>query len=330
MRSLSPFPGSRWLGPLLVLTACTPRIDAFDVGSGEPGERLPVTASIDRNNTSVTPVGVAMAPAGTDEFGPEQPLAPTTGAGWAGQSPRLLPGDYQARLTVSYKRLFQSAVRQVTATRNVSVSWSDGTFAFENAGEGVAGWTFDGVYEAGTGQNVTTCDPLNPALLTRSPSGWPLNIGETTPNPPNGSLRVVINPTCFPASQSVGAPLWQFNLISPDLSGRDEWQDIDGVSFRMISAGATVQAQATVVYASEQDLDGDGILDNAFASPMASGAPEFVEVGPSWSVVERTGYVPEGRPIRFVMLRVFGSPLDVANLSTEVGTLLADVIQPIH
>lgn len=303
------------LGTLLVLagSACTPQIESLQVEAGEPGERLRVTATIDRNGARVTPVVVAVGAA-------TQPLAPTDGSRWEGRTPRLPSGHYQARLNVSYRRLLPPSVQTLSAERDFSLSWPAGTFTFELEDDGLDGWTFDGVYEAGTANDVTTCDPREPALLARSPSGWPLATDVTDPDPPNGSLRVVLDMTCFPSSPSVTSSLWQFDLISPDLSDRPEWQDIEGVSFRMVSEGVGVRARATVVHGP----DGAVTLSE-------SGPSDYTVVGPDWTVVERTGYeVPEGHTVQRVRLRVFGTQMDIAGLGSEAGTLLADVIRPIR
>ncbi|MEQ9400965.1 MAG: hypothetical protein RJQ04_17490, partial [Longimicrobiales bacterium] len=236
----APRSGRVRLGTLLVLagSACTPQIESLQVEAGEPGERLRVTATIDRNGARVTPVVVAVGAAA-------QPLAPTGGSRWEGRTPRLPPGHYQARLSVSYRRLLPPSVDTLSAERDFTLAWPDGTFTFERENEGLDGWTFDGVYEAGTAIDVTACDPRDPVLLARSPSGWPLATDVTDPDPPNGSLRVVLDMTCFPGSPSVTSSLWQFDLISPDLSDRPEWQDIEGVAFRMVSAGVDVRAPPT-------------------------------------------------------------------------------------
>lgn len=304
---------------LLSAGACSPSVESFEIGAGEPGQRLDATASVKKNAASIQSVVVASAPAGSDAFGPEQAMANTAGGVWAGQTLPHVAGDYQARLSVSYKRLFQSAVHVLTRTTEYSLAWPAGTFAFDAPTTGVDGWTFQGIFSGADGTDVTQCDPLPSQLFTRSGTGWP-DGPSTGPSAANGSLRVLLTDVCFPSSPLPGAPLWQFNLRSPDLEGVAEWQGISGVSFRMISIGPVVQAQATVIYADESGAD-------AFASPTEGGALDFAEVDGSWVTVARSGYVPAGRPIRGVLIRVYGEQGAVS--TGEPGTLLVDVVQPV-
>lgn len=301
---------------LLMLGGCTPDVGSIDLGAGEPGELLSISIPVDPNSTSIQDVTAATAPAGSGQFGSSVALSWSDDV-WSGEVGPFLEGSYDVRVRVGYKRLFQTAVRTVTREADVALAWEPGTFAFEDGSEGTAGWTVQGVVDA-SGADVTQCGPDVWPPFGRSAVGWPQAQAQTDIQPTNGSLRLFVSSVCFPASSDPDAPLWQVNFRSPDLSGIDEWQGIDGVRFR-IKSQIPLQVMATVVHAGE-----DGTDD--YASPMASGVLDFEDVAGPWVEVARTGYVPD-RPIRGVLIRMFGQPMGVLGPTQEV---LVDVVQPIH
>ncbi len=307
---------------LALLAGCAPKIDEMTVGEGEPGERLPVTAEVTKNQTTIQGVELDTRRVGAADFDSAGDLA-GTGGSYSGQTPNLGPGEYEARVRVLYKALFQSAVKTTSATRPFTLAWPPGTYGFETGGLG--GWRYAGVF----GVN-DTFEPCAPDVLAASPyfslttSGWPLGINATGGPYASGAVRTVVSSTCYPDSDSETnqTGLWNFNLLSPDLSNNADWQGISGVSFRMITnVPLGVQAVATVVY---EDASGETQPSSPMTSPTQV---DFTEItGQQWVTVEKLWNIPD-RPIRSLEIRVFGDPESLAGFPGS--TVLLDVVSPI-
>ncbi len=299
-----------------ILGACSPTVTEFTVAEGEPGERLATVVSLRANATSIEDVSLSTAVAGSGSFGTGQLLA-ATGDTYSGQTEPRGPGDYEARVDVRYRRLFLPGLQTLTRTIPYSLVWPAATFGFEGGETGVDGWTFQGVFlENG---NPVPCGPETLAtLFSRSDAGWPGPIGSPE-GFSNGSLRVLLAEGCFPSSTDSDEQ-WQFNLVSPDLTGRPEWQGIGGVSFRMISQ-VPVRAMATGVY------DGAGGSVDYVSPMLPDESLDFENVSNTWTTVVRTDYLPEDRPLRRILIRVFGDQGWLAG--SPAATLLLDVVQPL-
>jgi len=307
---------------LALITGCAPKIDEMTVGEGEPGERLPVTAEVTKNNTTVQSVELDTRLVGAADFDAAGSMA-GSGGSYSGQTPNLGPGEYEARVRVRYKAVFQSAVKTKSATRPFSLAWPPGTYGFETGG--LNGWRYAGVFGAND-----TFEHCEPSALATSPffshttAGWPLGINATGGPNVSGSARVAVSSTCYPDSDSeMGETgFWNFNLLSPDLSNDADWQGISGVSFRMITnAPFGVQVVATVVYEDESG-------ESEPSSPTTSSSQvDFTEIaGQQWVTVAKTWNIPD-RPILSVEIRVFGDAESLAGFPSS--TVLLDVVSPI-
>jgi hypothetical protein len=308
---------------MILTAACAPKIDEMTVGTGEPGERLPVSAQVSKNQTTIQGVELDVRADGAADFAAAGSMTGSGGA-YSGQTPRLGPGTYEARVRVLYKAVFQSAVKTKSATRSFSLEWPPGTFGFENGG--LNGWRYAGVF--GVSDDFEACDPAvlaAPPHFSFSQAGWPVGINDTGGPFVSGSLRTSVSFVCYPdsASEVNAQGLWNFNLLSPDLSTDSNWQGISGVSFRVnTNSPFPIHVVSTVVF---EDENGN----NQPSSPMLTPTQmDFTEIATSqqWITVAKTWNIPD-RPIRSVELRVFGSPESLAG--SPATTVLIDVVSPI-
>jgi len=307
---------------LALLIGCAPKIDEMTVGGGEPGERLPVTAEVTKNQTTIQGVELDTRPVGAADFDNAGSMS-GTGGSYSGQTTRLGPGEYEARVRVLYKAIFQSAVNTKSATRQFSLAWPAGTYSFETGG--LNGWQYAGVF--GTSDTFQHCAPAElagPPYFSYTTAGWPLGINDTGGPYVSGAVRTVVSAICYPdnASETSQTGLWNFNLISPDLTDEADWQSISGVSFRMITNNPFgVQAVATVVY---EDENGETQPSSPMTSPTQV---DFTDIsGQQWVSVDKTWNIPD-RPIRSLEIRVFGTPESLAGFPGS--TVLLDVVSPI-
>ncbi len=307
---------------IFLLAGCAPNIDNINVASGEPGDSLDVTATVTKNQTTIQDVKLDVRPLGDDDFDTTSDMAGSGGA-YSGQTPRLVPGEYEARVRVLYKAMFQSAVKTKSATRPFSLSWPPGTFSFETGG--LNGWTYAGVF--GVSDTFEQCSPQQLAsspYFSVTSAGWPVGINATGGPFTSGSLRVNVSDTCYPASDDEVGPtgVWNFNLNSPDLSDAADWQGISGVSFRINTNNpGTIYAVATVIY---EDANGDTLPSSPMTSPTQV---DFTQAtGQTWLTISKTWDIPD-QPIRALQIRIFGQPNSVSGF--DASTVLVDVISPI-
>lgn len=308
---------------VVLLAACAPNINNITIGEGDPGERLPVTASVTKNQTTIQGVRLDVRRVGETDFD-EVGAMTVSGGQYSGQTSRLVPGDYEARVRVLYKALFQAQVKTKSRIEPFSLTWPPGTFGFETGG--LAGWRYAGVF--GASDDFQHCDP---DVLAASPhfsmssAGYPVGINDNSGPFLSNSLRIGVSSTCYPDSDAeLGSTgFWNFNLLSPELLSNPDWQGISGVSFRVITnVPYGVQAIPTVVY-----VDENGV--NQVTSPTAGfNQLDFTEVlgNQSWVTIDKTWNIPD-RPIHSLELRFFGDPESLAGFPGS--TVLVDVISPI-
>lgn len=308
---------------VVLLAACAPKINNITISDGDPGERLPVTASVTKNQTTIQGVRLDVRRAGETDFNEVDSM--TSGGGqYSGQTSRLVPGDYEAQVRVLYKAMFQAQVKTKSRIEPFSLSWPPGTFGFETSG--LAGWRYAGVF--GASNNFQHCDDDALAVspnFSMSTAGYPVGINNTGGPFFSNSLRVVVSSNCYPDSDAEVGPtgFWNFNLLSPGLLSNAAWQDISGVSFRVVTnVPFGVQAIPTIVYVDENG-------DNQVTSPTTGiNQLDFTEVpgNQTWVTIDKTWNIPD-RPIHSLELRFFGEPESLAGFPGS--TVLVDVISPI-
>ncbi|MEM8548392.1 MAG: hypothetical protein AAGF46_09550 [Pseudomonadota bacterium] len=303
----------------LILCGCAPTIESISVGTGEPGVPLPVTVSIDKQQTTLQAVRVVTRRTGSSDASSDS----LTGSGgrYAGVTPRQSPGDYEAVIEVDYRRAGLPGVKTRTSMpMPYSLAWPLGTFGFET---GRAGWRYNGVLS--TSADFIGCDDTTLNSLPwfhHTPAGWPLDIGDTAPDFAAGALRAGFSATCYPDTESELAPgsgYWGFELISPDLTEDSHWQGIDGLAYRVRGSLNGL----LVVGLLEVNIEGAW----TWVGPLANNGPQFTEVTHAWTDVVATGFVPSGATVRRIMIRGFGEPGWLAGpVTTE---LLVDVVRPV-
>ena len=303
------------LGAALAFSGCVASIGTVTVAPGEPGDRPEVSAAVKANSTSIRSVTLQSGQTG-GPFTDVGPMTESDGKFRAKLNP-VAPGTFEAKVLVKYVPVFQSVVQTVSAVKEFTIApFPSGTFGFETGG--LSGWTFQGVF--GVTPAFAACPP---AVLSASPNfsrfaeGWPGNAN-------NGSLRVLVSAPCYPDTRNeTTTEFWRINLASPLLNTNPAWQGARGVSFRMISRmPLKVSAFVVVEGANGQD---------ELVFPTAAGRSDLTDIVPGngllWTIVTRTGYIP-ARPIKQVLISIFGRPEDVQSLG-EPAIIQLDVVSPV-
>ncbi|MEL6950273.1 MAG: hypothetical protein AAGM16_09210 [Pseudomonadota bacterium] len=303
----------------MLVAGCAPSINSFTVTPGEPGEALPASATVNKQQTIVDAVILQTRPVG-GTFEDAGNLS-GNGANYAGQTPRQGPGEYEARLSVKYRPAFSAAQKtKRSGIRPYSLTWPAGTFGFETGGPG---WVYNGVFNTVDTFQGCPIEQLNaPPYFDITTAGWPVGIGLVNPGFPAGALRVNMSSTCYPDSDADlidGTSFWGFELISPDLSSDANWQGIDGISFRATTNFPGLYAVALV------EIEQNGVT--SVVGPMAGGTFDSTQLSGSWQIIDKTGYIPADATVNRVLVRVFGQTPGL--VGGPAYTFLADVISPI-
>jgi hypothetical protein len=303
------------LGAALAFSGCVASIGPVTVAPGEPGERPEVNAAVKSNSTSIRSVTLQTGQPG----GPFTDVGPMTeSAGkFRGKLNPVTAGTFEAKVLVKYVPVFQSAQQTVAAGKEFTIApFPPGTFDFGTGG--LSGWTFQGVFNVAN--TFVACPPVELSAspkFSRGAEGWPGNAN-------NGSLRVLVSAPCYPDSRTeTTGEFWRINLASPLLTSNPAWQGARGVSFRMISR-LPVKVSAFVVVEGANGQD-------QLVFPVAAGRSDLTDIVPGngllWTIVTKTGYIPE-RPIKQVLISIFGRPEDVQSLG-EPAIIQLDVVSPV-
>ncbi|MEM9172134.1 MAG: hypothetical protein AAGA84_05455 [Pseudomonadota bacterium] len=304
---------------VLLVSACTPSIKAISVGTGEPGESLPVLVEIDAGRTQIDSVTLEVRRVGDVDFTPMEILGGEAGD-YRGSTARQAPGDYEARISVDYDRGRLLGVRTLKSELvRYQLGWPQGTFGFDTDGQG---WQFNGVI------NHDAVLPTCGRRLTESieldhiPTGWPqLRPKENAVY--SGALSVTLSADCYPKQAAElaqpGSAYWGFELISPDLRGIDGWQSATGVRFRIRSEVPGLLAVILVRSAGGEVAQ--------WVTPLLDDSPIFDAITPQWQTLQRKQMVSAGAGVQQILIRVFGEPSESAEF--DQGRVSIDVVEPL-
>ena len=313
------------LSVLTISIACAPRIDNLAVAPGSQDQDLTASADIKPFMSGVGTPSTSVDDLSTPDaiFSPAGTMARTTGNHYEGTIPGLPYGAYQLRVKVPYTLvLLPLGTSTRTAHARFFVDAPAGAFTWDSPAEGVQGWTFNGIFDGTTNTNVSQCPGSNlPAQLTRNQATWPLTFDE---GESRGSLAAPLLPGCLPnqPSQVPQSGFWRFDLISPGLQNRPEYQQMTDLEFRVRSP---IPVRVQPVFVATQDPSSP---INLFVETNNANQPIFHELAGGWNVIRVPDPMPAGRTLDRIRIRVFGNPLDT-NLG-DSGNLLLDGVVPLQ
>ena len=130
-------------------------------------------------------------------------------------------------------------------------------------------------------------------------NNWPADLKQTTLG---GSLFVPVSNECFPKSSSQVSKQthWTFSIQSPELTGNEDWQNLNAISFRVASPNMPVTVLPEVLYQA----------DNSAAGIFNTNKPEknYEISGEGWNVIRHPLEIPKGAIINKIELHVYGIP----------------------
>jgi hypothetical protein len=225
-----------------------------------------------------------------------------------------LPFDnYQVKITAT-RRVDDASHLPATSTstsavtnRSLSVLEPVGCFDFRN--QSLQGVTVKGFFDADTTTIVT------PAKVTPA---WS-SVGFFGLNATDGSVFLDLSGAHPPSANQVDE-FYRFDVVSPDLSANQNWQNLTGVSFRFMSTNSEAYFLHAVVRARKPD--GSIAL---FTQTDANGVPLTAPaLGDTFQTMIDRVAMPAGSTVVGVDVRVFGDP------ELNPPNLFVDAICPRH
>jgi len=231
----------------------------------------------------------------------------------------LPSGHYRLLIDIPTQQFFlgiNTGIGTKTLTHDFKVhdTLAGNCFNFDNKDADVMGWSSSHVFIEAREEPVstTTC----PGLFFVNTS-WPAKLNQTTEG---GSLFVPISSECFPktSNQMSKDPHWTFSVKSPDLSNKQEWQNINAINFRVATSKIPVQILPEVHY-----LLGNKKTSTIFKNLFRS---KFELAGEGWSVIEYPFELPKEAIVTGIELHLYGVPEQT--VSNEVNSLFIDGVCP--
>jgi hypothetical protein len=299
----------------VVLASCKPSIKSFTISSAAEGAPVTFQTSIEPNYCSIsqpTVMAKRLNPNPTVFGGPQNLNRSGTGYSYSASVPGYTFGQYEGLLSVPYRSSGSSGT--LSQSGRFYVDAPQYIFHFDR-GEKAAGWTFSGVYDSGTLQQLSTCD------LSGYPA-WSATVNWPTPDDPvdtqngHGSLFIFIHPPCFPANPAASTTKeWKYTLRSPSISDSADWQRMKGVKAYFMSnlPGINVQPLVRVLKKSGGET---------FYMPIDSqNKPVFIDISQTGQWMEVAYAIPQAalanvKTFLFIQLNVFG---DIATINGPSG-----------
>jgi len=233
---------------------------------------------------------------------------------------QLAAGEYRILAEIPYQSSFLG-IPTGSTTRTVSYDFivhntlAGSCFNFDNKQDDVMGWSSSHVYIEDREQPIskTSC----PGLFFVNTS-WPAKLNQTTEG---GSLFVPVSSECFPktSNQMSKDPHWTFSINSPDLSARQDWQQIKSISFRIATGTMPIKISPEVNYL----LDGK----KARSHIIEPSKKTFEIAGEGWNTLEYPLELPKGAIVTSVKLHIYGVP--EKTVGNDVNSIFVDGVCPV-
>lgn len=290
---------------VILLFACMPNIKEFNIPNSNEGSPVTFTAVIDPNGCSILQTNVMtkrLLPEPT-EYGQPQVLIRTVNTFTASVQGYTF-GYYEGLLSVPY-RWGYSISGTVKDSARFIVDAPEYIFHFDRQ-QKKAGWTFSGVFDPQNMNQISNCD-------FSSYPGWAANVNWPVPDNPvdvqngHGSIFVFIHSPCFPTQSSASSNgMWKYNLISPSIEQKEQWQTMKGFKAHFMSNVPGIKVQPLVKV---RKLDSN----ETFFRPIDSNNnPIFIDISPTGQWVEISFAIPQQAlatvaKFLFIQLNVFGN-----------------------
>jgi len=248
-------------------------------------------------------------------------LTPVSDNTYVLQLSTLEAGEYRLVVTVPYANRFAGIslpTQETTAIFDFEVhgNMSMACFSFDKSNSDMQDWSVKGVYVGNRDKPLgnTTC----PGLFYVHHS-WPYSLNETVAG---GSIFIPVSENCFPkpGQQAIQHNQWKISLVSPDLSAKPEWQQLQKRIFRAATRNIPVQISPELQYKI-------GNLHNStYLQPQL--APHYPITGGQWSEIKHPVVIPKQAQVTRLILHISGIPEQT--VTKEVDSIFVDGICPVQ
>ncbi|MBN2103200.1 T9SS type A sorting domain-containing protein [bacterium] len=191
-----------------------------------------------------------------------------------------------------------------------SLSFSQ-IFDFDNGT--LQGWTMQGIYAYNTYPTVYN----NPFTLTwDDATQYPGSSGNDPAGNSMGSASVYASNFTLPSNFSSGASYWLIDIVSPDVTSNQQWQDLTGISLNIHAAGFhSGECSAQILINATRKSDAQEV----WLQEYVSGQGVFHSLTNGWNHIDADHFVNlSNYTINRVRVRVFGDP-DITGSMREIN-----------